>query len=225
MKKLSVKDLVDFRAKSDRAKRTLVERIKSNKIEPPAEGGGNYWVTSFSAICNSYRSDDLTIIDQKIDQLRDKLASNRHANAKNMYERNIMNLKKYKGIDVKKLRPSGKLSFLKKSSGNQLLTIKGLQIEAKASHVFTFGKKDEENVGAIWFVAKISGFRIEEVGMFCEMLYRFLKHNYSKKYQVSSKYCMAVDMLSGQVVNYKDIEDGRFSPIFSSTLDDINKLM
>lgn len=60
-----------------------------------------------------------------------------------MYQRNVAILEKYKGMDLKKLRPFRKLSFLKKSTGNGLLTIKGLQIETKPSHIFPFGNNVE----------------------------------------------------------------------------------
>jgi hypothetical protein len=61
----------------------------------------------------------------------------------------------------------------KKSSANPILTIKGLQIESKPSHIYTFGKKSEEKVGAIWFTAKVNGYQMEGLGMFCDMLHRF----------------------------------------------------
>ena len=119
----------------------------------------------------------------------------------------------------------GKLSFLKKSTGNPLLTIKGLQVEAKPSHIYTFGKNDEEKVGAIWFVAKVNGYQKQEVGMFCDMLYKFLKHNYSKKYQLTPKYCAAVDMSSGHAIDYSEIEGGGVSQVLTPTLDEIIKFM
>ncbi len=225
MKKISVNNLVGFRKKSDRGKKTFIENITSNKVEIPSEGGGDYWITSLSAVCNSYREGDLEVIDEKISELQEKLSNSKFTITKNMYQRNITILQKYKSMDLKKLCPSGKLSFLKKSSGNPLLTIRGLQIEAKPSHIYTFGKKEEEKIGAIWFTAKINGYRIEEVGMFCDMLYRFLKYNYLKKYQLAPEYCIAVDMLSNQVVSYSEIEDGTISQILNPILEEINRLI
>jgi len=225
MKKLSVKDLVDFRGKSARSKKTFVENIKLNKPKTPTDGGGNYWTTSLSAVCNSYKYDDLDVIDEKIAELLEKLSNCSYSRTKNMYQRNIAILEKYKSMDLKKLRPSSKPTFLKKSSGNPILNIKGLQVEAKPSHIFTFGKKDEEKVGAIWFAAKKDAYRIEEVSIFCDLQYRFLKHNYAKQYQLSSKYCLAVDILSGQTINYSNVEGGELSNVLASTLDEINSLM
>lgn len=225
MKKISVKDLVEFRRKSDRGKKTFIENVKSNRIEKSTDGGGDYWIPSLSAIRNSYRSLELNLIDEKIDELKEKLNNNKHTITKNMYQRNIEILRRYKDMDFKKLRPNSKLSFLKKTSGNSLLTVKGLQIEVKPCHIYTFEKDDEEKVGAIWFTAKINGYLIEEIGLFCDMLYRFLRNNYSKKYHLIPKYCIVVELLSGKVIDYSEIESGKISQLLASTLDEINRLL
>lgn len=225
MKKISVKNLVEFRRKTERGKRTFVDNIKSNKPEPPSEGGGDYWITSLSAIRKCYKDDDINVIEDKIEELLDKLNNTKATITKNMYKKNIDILQAYKNIDVKTIRPIGKLFFLKKSDGNRLLTVKGLQIETKPSHIYTFGTKDEEKVGAVWFIAKKSGYNQEELGIFCETLYKFLKFNYIKRYQITPKFCVIVDMASNQIVNYSQIEDGTIPVLLNSTLDSINKLM
>jgi len=84
MKKLSIPQLIEFRKKSDRSKKTFVENIKSSKIETPAEGGGDYWRTSLSAVCNSYKQDNLNLVDEKISELQDKLGFTKHTITKNM---------------------------------------------------------------------------------------------------------------------------------------------
>lgn len=225
MKKISIPKLVEFRRKSDRAKKTFVQNIKSNKIESPADGGGDYWVTGLSAVCNSFKCGELGLIDEKIDELLDKIASTEYERTKDMYKRNIQILQKYKSFDVKKLRPSHKLQLLKKSTANRILTVKGLELEAKPSHIYVSGKEGEKKVGAIWFVAKVNGYSLEEVGMFCEMLYRFLKYNYSSKYQLLPEYCIAIDMIGGQAVSYSEIQAGHTPQVLAITLDEINKLM
>ena len=225
MKKLSVNKLIEFRKKSERGKKTFVENIKSTKISPPAESGGDYWVSSISAICNSYREDDLSIADEKITELQEKIKDTKRTQSKNMYQKNIENLQNYKAMDLKKIRPTQKLSFLKRSTGNPILTIRGLQVEAKPSLIFTFGNKDEEKVGAIWFTSKINGYSIEEVGMFSEMLYRFLRHNYSNKYHLIAKCCIAIDLISGNTIDYSKIEDGSVYALLNSTLDQLNRFM
>lgn len=225
MKKLSIKNLVDFRGKSDRSKKNFVENIKFPKIEVPSEGGGDYWITSVSAVNNSYRSNDIEIVNEKIEELREKTRNTNQNIAKNMYQRNVAILQKYKSLDIKKLRPPEKVEFLKKSTANSVLTIKGLQIQTKPNHVFMYNKDGDENIGAIWFIAKLKGYRIEEVGLATELLYRYIKSNYSKKYQLNSKYCLALDVVNGNAVNYFQIENGDIPAILIPTIDDINRLM
>lgn len=227
MRKLSVKNLVDFRNKSDRGKMNFVQNIKSNKPAIITESGGDYWTISLSAVCHAFKENDLQIIHEKIAEVRQKLKSSKGTGTQMMYQRNIKILENYLNIDLEALRPGGRLLFQKKSTGNTLLMIKGLEIEvdAKRYHAYAFGKKNEESVGAIWFVSQVKGYRIEEVGIFCEMLYRFLKHNYAKKYSLNSKYCIAVDLMSGYIVSYSQIEDGTIPEILVPTLDAINKFM
>ena len=227
MRKLSVKNLVDFRKRSDRGKRNFIQSIKSNKIPIITEGGGDYWTISLSAVCNAFKQDDLQIIHEKIAEVQQKLKNSKSTGPKLMYKRNIAILQNYLNTNAKNLRPEGKLFFPKKSTGNTLLSIKGLEIEvdAKRCHAYIYGKKDEESVAAIWFIAQVNGYRIEEIGMFCEMLYKFVKHNYAKKYSLDAKYCIAVDLLSGQIVSYSQIEDGSFPQVLTSTLDAINKFL
>lgn len=225
MKKIPAKDLIDFRRRSNRGKKNFVERLKSTKIEPPSDGGGDYWVSALSAIVSSFKDNDPLLIDEKIEELKEKIDSTSISITRKMYQQNIAVLQNYKTLDLKKLRPTGTLNFLKKSSGTPLLTIKGLQIQTKPSLIYTFGKEDELKVGAVWFTAKIEGYTIEEVGLFCEMLQRFLRHNYSKKYEVSSKYCVSVEMLSRHLVSHAQIEAGTVPASLIKTLDEINRLI
>jgi hypothetical protein len=77
-------------------------------------------------------------------------------------------------------------------------------------------------VGAIWFVSKLNGFKIEEVGMFADLLHRYLRNNYSKKYQLSSEFSIAFDVVSGLWVDYSQIEKGDILGILTATIDEIN---
>src|SRR5690242_4696183 len=154
MRKLSVKDLVDFRKRSDRGKRNFIESVKSNKAPTITEGGGDYWTISLSAVCNAFKRDDLQIINDKVDEVQQKLKSAKGKISQTMYHRNIAILQNYLNLELTELRPDGKLLFQKKSTGNTLLSIKGLEIEvdAKRYQAYIFGKKDEESIGAVWFI-------------------------------------------------------------------------
>ncbi len=225
MKRISVKNLIDFRKRSSNGKKTFVASLKSNNAKPQTEGGGNYWISSLSAILRSYRNNDLEPIDLKIDELQEKASNSPVTRTKDMYKQNIAVLRKYNTLDLRELRPNEKLSFLRKSSFEPFLTIKGLEVEARPSDIFTFTVEGVKNVGSIWFTAKVRGYKIEEVGLFCDLLYRSLRHNYSKQYQLHPKHCVAVDVFSGLIVNYSEIESGKVPQVLNLTLDEINKLI
>jgi hypothetical protein len=225
MKKLSIKRIVEFRSKSDKAKKTFATALKTDKPNLDLEGGGDYWISCLSAISNSYKANDLQIIINKKDELEDKFKETVYARTKTMYRRNINLLSKFENFDSKKTRPSNKVKFLTKHKADSILTIKGLQVEATPHHVFTFKKNDIDQIGAIWFIAKLDGFEKNELGMFADILYRYLRSHFSKDYNLSSKYCIAVDVFNNLQVNYSQLEKGEIPIILDLTLDEIKKLM
>jgi len=225
MKKLSVKAIVEFRGKSDRSKKAFVDNLVLDKKGPALEGGGDYWVTSLSSVSKSFKSNDLTWIVEKIDDLEEKLRASDFAITKTMYKRNISILNNYKEFDFKKWRPLKNITFLTKHKSNFILKIKGLEVEVKPHHVFTFQNGSTTEVGAIWFIAKLNGFRKEELGMFTDILYRYLKIHHSKNNVVNSKYCIAVDVFNSLDVNYRELETGKVTAVLDSCLDEIRKLM
>jgi hypothetical protein len=225
MEKLSIKKIVDFRGKSDKAKKSFVKALKEGKRKEDSESGGDYWVSCLSAISNSYKADDATPIGEKKDELEDKYRKTAYLRTKTMYRRNIDVLSKYEGFDFRKWRPAGDINFLKKHKADSVLTIKGFTVLATPHHVFTFKLKEREEVGAIWFIAKLDGFKKSELGMFCDLLYRYLKTHFSKKYVLNSKYCIAVDVFKNREVKYSQLARGEIQVVFDSTLDELKKLL
>lgn len=225
MKKLTIKRLVEFRSKSDKGKRTFVTRLKTDKPKLDLEGGGDYWVSCLSAISNSYRTNDLQVISKKKDELEDKLKGTPYSRTQTMYRRNIDLLSKFESFDLKRTRPSRKISFLKKHKTDSILTIKELQVEATPHHVFTFKRNDVDHIGAIWFIAKLDGFKSDELGMFADALYRYLDSGFSKDYRLDSKYCIAVDVFNSSMVSYSQLEKGNIPRILDQTLSEIKKLI
>jgi hypothetical protein len=225
MKKLSIKNIVEFRGKSDRSKKYFATDLTIDKVKVDTEGGGDYWVSCLSAISNSFKSDDLKYIIDKRGEVEEKHGETKVKRTKTMYERNIDILYNYKDFDLKKWKPSKKIKLLKKNKDHSILTIKGLQVQATPHHVFTFQKNDVEEVGAIWFIAKLNGFKKDELGMFADILYRYLKTHFSKDYDLNPKYCIAVDVFKKFEVNYSQLEKGEISLILNPTLEEIKKLM
>lgn len=225
MNKLTIKSIIKFRRKSDRSKRTFAAALKIIKEKTKTDGGGDYWVTSLSAIANSFRENDIQFILDKKNELKAKFDGAGNKKTKDMYQRNIGILYNYIDVDLKKWRPVKKLKFPRKHKEEYILNLKGLQVEVKPHHVFTFEKNSEEQVGAIWFIAQLEGFKKEELGLFVDILFRYLKTHYSKNRKINPKYCIAVDVIKNFEINYSQMEKGEIPRLLNSTLDEINKLV
>lgn len=225
MQKLSIKQIVDFRGKSDRSKKNFVNSLKLNKQKTETDGGGDYWISCLSAISNSFKTNNTEHMINKIIELDEKYKDTENKRTKTMYKRNIDILYNYEDFDLKMWRPARKISFVKKHKDDSILTIKEFQIQAIPNHVFTFSKVDVKEIGAIWFIAKLNGFSQGELGMFSDILFRYLKLHYSKDYVINQKYCIAVDVFNNYQVNYLQLKNSEFPSLLNPTLDEIKKLM
>lgn len=224
MKKLSIKDIIEFRRRSDRSKKTFATNIQLEKEKASPDGGGDYWISSISAISKSFKLNDNRFIDERRAELEQKFDKTDFQRTKTMYKRNIDILYIFEDFDFAKLKPE-KFSFLKKHKKDSILPIRGLDFKVTPSHLFTYSSDEIDEIGAIWFVAKLDGFRKEELGMFVDILYRYLKIHYSKDYTISPKYCIAVDVVNKFSVTYQQLEIGEIDDIFLKTVDEFKKLM
>ena len=224
MKKLSVKDIIEFRNKSERAKKSFVRNLKLEGDDRKPEGGGNYWIISISAIRNSFKNNDSRFISQKIYELQEKLEATEYERTKVMYKRNLDILYNYEVFDFSIWKPNETLYYLKKHFSDFIVTIKDLQIKAAPNDVFSFQVNDKTEIGAVWFIAKLGGYRRIELGMFTEMLFRYLENNYSKDYNINPRYCTAVDVVNKNYLNYSQLIEGEVSPLLDKTLDEINEI-
>ncbi len=225
MKKLSIKDIIDFRGKSDRSKKTFVTNLKLEIEKKEIDSGGDYWVSCLSTISNSYKNNDSALINDKIYELENKFEVHENKNIKTMYERNISILYGFENFDFKLWKPKEEITFLKKHKSDFLQNIKGLQIKAIPQHVFSYESENVNFVGAIWFIAKLGGYQKDEIGMFTDILFRYLKNTYSKKYDLSPIYCIAVDTVNNISVNYRELQEGKVPLLLDKTIDEIKKLI
>lgn len=225
MKHLSIKDIIEFRGKSDRSKMTFATNLKLDTKKNDSEAGGDYWVSSLSAISNSYKFNDLDLINSKIYELEGKYEAHEDKRIKTMYERNITILYGFEKFDFNLWKPSEELIFLNKHKSDYFQNIKGLQVKVTPQHVFTYKNKGVDFVGAIWFIAKLGGYRQDELGMFTDVLFRYLGNTYSKNYDLASKYCIAVDVVNNKAVSYKKLKEGRIPLLLDRTLNEIKNLM
>lgn len=225
MKKITIKKLIEFRAKNDRTKITFVYNLKKENIKSEnSASGGDYWISCLSAIRNAFKYDNADLLDEKINTLTDKIRVSEIKKIKDQFQRNIDILNSFKDYDLQQLKPDADLSFLKQSKSQMILKIKDLPIEAKPCLVFTFSKDGKNQIGGIWFIAQLKGFKKNELGMFADIIYRYLKKHYSKDYHIDSFFCTAVDLFNGQEVNYSEILDGKIPVLIDSTLIDLKKI-
>ncbi len=223
MKKITVKNLVEFRKKSDKSKIIFINNLKVEKVKSDVDSGGDYWISCLWAIRNTFTSGDLSLLDKKIDLLNDKIKVSKINRIKNQFRRNIDIINNFKDYDFQYLKPMGLVTFLKQIKNQTILDIKKIPIESKPCHIFSFSQNNSDEIGGVWFVAQLNGFTKNELGMFTEILYRYLNIHYSKEFYVNQDYCIAVDLYSGQKANYTEIQKGTIPKLIDITLDNLKK--
>ena len=222
MEKLTVKNLIEFRGKNDRTRITFVNNLKAEK-QKSDDGGGYYWISCLWAIRNTFTSGDLNRLDEKIDLLNEKIKISSIKRIKDQFQRNIDIINNFKDYNFEHLKPTSDLTFLKQPTYQTILTIKNFPVEAKPCHVFSFSQNNSAEIGGVWFVAQLKGFKKAELGMFSDILYRYLDKHYSKDFYVNPDYCIAVDLYNGQETNYTEIKNGNIPVLIDSTLDDFKR--
>ncbi len=226
MKKVTIKNLIDFRNKNDRSKITYVNNLKKEKDKSEPSSGGDYWISSLSAIRNTFRKNNKELLDHKIVELNEKIKLTNSKRIKDQYHRNIDILINFKDYDLEYLKPDTdtELSYLKKPKTKSLIYIKEIPIEIKPCHIYQFSKNNSEEIGGIWFIAKLNGFKKGELGMFADILFRYLDKHYSNDFYINTDYCIAVDLFNGYRINYSEIKNGNIPILIDSTIDDLKKI-
>ena len=220
MEKITIKNLIDFRRKNEKRRITFVNNLKKEKA-PQESSGGDYWISCLSAIANAYKYENKDLLEEKIESLREKVNFATDKRIKDQFQRNIDILLNFQDSDFQNIRPDSELTFLKQPKMKSIIDIGGLNIQSKPSHIFSFSENNSEEIGGIWFVAKLKGFKKAELGMFADIIYRYLKKHYSDDFYVNSKYCIAIDLFHGQKVNYSEIENNKIPKLIDSTIDEI----
>lgn len=224
MKKITIKNLIEFRYKNERTRITYVNNLKKEKEKSKNSSGGDYWISGLSAIRNTFKYNNKELLDEKISELIDKIRVTENKRVKDQFQRNIDILNNFKDFDFKHLKPISDLTFLKQPKIKSLLDIKGFKIEAKPCLIYTFSENNSEEIGGVWFVAKLNGFEKNELGMFVDMLYRYLDKHYSKDFYINPNYCVAVDLFNGREVHYSEIESGKVPILIDSIIDEIKEI-
>lgn len=121
MKKISIKDLVDFRRKTDKGKHSFAKNLQFEKERMDIDGGGDYWISAVSAIKKSFEDGDMDIVADKKSELIQKYDDASYNMVKDRWRRNIDVLNVYERLDLSIFKPSEAIKFIKK--GNYLLLL------------------------------------------------------------------------------------------------------
>ena len=229
MQKVTVNELVDFSRGSDRSKKSLAHRLKTRIPKEKKElekddSGGNYWMPSTSCIINVFKQEDKELYNLKIEALHTKLKSDIIPRTKVMRQKNIDILSNFRDFELSDLKPPHIMKYEKVQKQFTIIKVNGFPLYINPSIVFSFSENDKLKIGAIWFIPKKNGFHRNEIGMFCEMLQRFLVENYADDFQISQDYCSVVDTFKAQKVVYTELSEGIIPSLINKTLNEINEL-
>lgn len=226
MKKISVNNIIIFNQKSEKSQQTFLNFLKRKGLiqESTESSGGNYWVRSLSAMSNAFREISNEPIKHKISEIVDLFTPKLTKQTKDMYQRNLNILHNYEDFDFSKWLPE-KINVVSKTSKKSIIYLNTVPVQINPSQIYTFDKDDKKCVGAIWFVARLEGYKQEELGMFAEALFIYLSNNFGDEYFISQENCLVVHVLDKKEVNYKMIVDEEIPSVFDSVLQQIKKLM
>ena len=220
-KNIPVMQLVKFRRLSEKSQTTFANNLKAPKKPKTNTGGGNYWVRCISGISNGFKDNDNSLIQEKIDTVVSLYDSTKLDSTRIMYKKNLEILHEYIDFDFSIWRPSIDLQFL--ANPKLTLIIKDVPIQVIPNHVFSYNDKDDQKIGAIWFVCWLEGFKRDDLGIFSEALFRYLSFLYAKDYKIDPNYCAVVDVSTMDYSNYQEVLDGDIIPLLESTIDSLNK--
>lgn len=228
MEKITVKELIEFRGKSGTRKKKFADKLKTKqpKVKVPTDenNGGDYWISSTSCIQNVFKSGNKGLYDDKIDDLHLRAQRTPIKHVKEKYQRNIDILIKFKDFELDSFKPYTEVLYQKVEQRNKILTVDSIPLYVAPGVIFSFEQNGKQYLGAIWLVPKLDGFTKDELGMFCEMLYRYMAKNYSDTYQISEEYCVAIDTFNARTVRYTEFLNGVIPYLIESTLKELNRV-
>jgi hypothetical protein len=229
MEKITIKELIEFRGRpSGKLKNNFAFKLKTRKpkekLEDAKDSGGNYWAISTSSIYNTFKSGKDEYYDLKIDDVILRQATTGSDKDKVMYQRNLDILNNFKEFDLHHLRPLDITNFETVHKEQKIILINNLPIYINPSLVFCFERNGKKEIGAIALISQLGGYQKSQLGMFCEMLYKFLHKHYSNEYQIAEDFCIAIDTYNAQKVIYVELLTGKIQRLVDITVDEIKSL-
>jgi hypothetical protein len=224
-KKVSVMELVRFRRLSERSQATFANNLKIPKKPKSdnSDSGGNYWVRSVSCVSNAFKKNDNKLIQNKIDEITNAYNSAKLERTRTMQKRNLEILYNYINFDFASWWPTDNIQIL--ANPQLTLTIKGIPLQVIPSCIFSYENDGEKNVGGLWFVCWLDGFKHDDLGIFSESLFRYLSFLFEKPYKVEPKDCYIVDISTMDRSTYQELLDGKVDPMLEKTINTLNKYL
>lgn len=225
IKKISVSKVVEFNRKSEKAKQTFITNLKNSKPKESLGEGGDYWIHSLSTIAKVFLSENKETLDDRIIELSGKREASKAKISKDMFQRNVEIVQNFREVDIPSFKPRNAFKRIPKTDSKSVLKIQDIPVQVIPHHLFTFEENNTKKLGAIWFVAKIKGYKKEELGIFSEALHHYLKVNYSDKFIISPEYCISMDVISVNLINYSQLLNQEVPSLLNKSLEAIQKLL
>ncbi|MCY1243706.1 hypothetical protein D3C86_1664540 [compost metagenome] len=141
-----------------------------------------------------------------------------------MYQRNIDILTAFKDFDFSDLKPVANLKYEKIARDSTVMTVKGFPLYVNPDALFSYNINGKDEIGALWLIQQQNSFSKSELGMFCEILYRFLVNNYGANFQISEKFCVVIDTCGAQRITYSEMLSEGSIFLIDKTLEEIQTL-
>jgi hypothetical protein len=141
-----------------------------------------------------------------------------------MYQRNLDILNNFKEFDLHHLRPLEITNFETVHKEQKIILVNNLPIYINPNLVFRFERNGKKEIGAIALIPQLGGFQKSQLGMFCEMLYKFLHKHYSSQFQIAEDFCIAIDTYNAQKIIYVELLTGKVPRLIDMTVDEIKSL-
>lgn len=223
MLQITSKEIIEFTNKSSiKAKRSYASRLKTrNPKQNPKSSGGDYWTISTSSIYNTFKDGKDEYYDNKIFDVKSKIISSENQKIITMYHRNLNILMKFKDFNINQFRPNKIHCFQSLKKEQKIININEIPIYINPNLVFCFEQDGKIKVGGILFTPNLTGYKKSQLGLFSEILYKFLEQNYSNEYKISEEFCIAIDTYNVQIITYKEVISGNIKPILNEIISEI----
>ena len=225
MENIKIKELIEFNRKSAGNKKNFALRLRTRiKKEKSNSGGGHYWISSLSTIRNVFKTRNIELLNEKISILNDIISASDSDKKKIRFQRNLDVLLNFTDFDFDEITPSFELTFQTKIKSHSVIRINRLPILINPDFVVSFNNGDRNEIGAIWFVTFITGYKYWELGLFVEAMNKYLHKHYSEEFFINKSYCIAVDINTGRNISFQDVENGKAPYLLEQTITDINQM-